>query len=58
MHTTSFTGCGTILVAGLFTALNVLFIYAVPLEQMKGAVGAFAATDLSVRPSRDFSALP
>src|SRR5258708_35421828 len=47
-HTTPFTRYGTILVAALFIALNVLFIYAVPLESMKGvvAVGALAATHL------------
>ncbi len=40
--------CGTVLVAVLFIALNILFIYAVPLESMKGvvAVGALAATHL------------
>ena len=40
--------CGAILVAALYLALNVLFIYAVPLESMKGvvAVGALAATHL------------
>ena len=40
--------CGTILVAALFIGLNVLYIYAVPLETMKGvvAVGALAATHL------------
>jgi len=40
--------CGTLLVAALFILLNVLFIYAVPLETMKGvpAVGALAATHL------------
>ena len=39
---------GTALVAALFIGLNVLFIYAVPLEKMKGevAIGAFAATHL------------
>ena len=39
---------GTLLVASLYLLLNVLFIYAVPLEQMKGvvAVGALAATHL------------
>lgn len=39
---------GTALVAALFLALNVLFIYAVPLESMKGvvAIGALAATHL------------
>ena len=39
---------GTALVAALFIGLNVLFIYAVPLEKMKGevAVGALAATYL------------
>jgi len=39
---------GTILVAALFCTLNVLFIYAVPLEQMKGvvAVGSLAASHL------------
>jgi APA family basic amino acid/polyamine antiporter len=40
--------CGTLLVAALFIGLNVLFIYAVPLESMKGVVsiGALAATHL------------
>ncbi|HYL73087.1 MAG TPA: amino acid permease [Bryobacteraceae bacterium] len=40
--------CGTTLVAALFIGLNVLYIYAVPLETMKGvvAVGALAATHL------------
>jgi APA family basic amino acid/polyamine antiporter len=39
---------GTALVAALFLGLNVLFIYAVPLESMKGvvAVGALAARHL------------
>jgi basic amino acid/polyamine antiporter, APA family len=39
---------GTALVAALFIVLNVLFIYAVPLESMKGvvAVGALAAQHL------------
>ncbi len=39
---------GTILVTALFLALNVLFIYAVPLDKMmyKQAVGALAATYL------------
>ncbi len=39
---------GTMLVAALFIALNVLFIYAVPLDEMKGvvAVGALAAQHL------------
>ena len=39
---------GTALVAALFIGLNVLFIYAVPLESMKGvvAVGALAARHL------------
>ena len=39
---------GTALVAALYIALNVLFIYAVPLESMKGvvAVGALAAQHL------------
>jgi APA family basic amino acid/polyamine antiporter len=39
---------GTTLVAVLFCALNLLFIYAVPLEQMKGvvAVGSLAASYL------------
>ncbi len=39
---------GTALVAALFVGLNVLFIYAVPLESMKGvvAVGALAAQHL------------
>ncbi len=40
--------CGTVLVAVLFIGLNVLYIYAVPLESMKGvvAIGALAATHL------------
>ena len=44
---------GTTLVAALFIGLNVLFIYAVPLESMKGvvAIGALAAT-ASVRTGR------
>jgi basic amino acid/polyamine antiporter, APA family len=39
---------GTVLVAVMFIALNVVFIYAVPLEQMKGvvAVGALSASRL------------
>jgi APA family basic amino acid/polyamine antiporter len=39
---------GTTLVAALFLALNVLFIYAAPMEQLKGvpAVGALAAQRL------------
>jgi APA family basic amino acid/polyamine antiporter len=39
---------GTALVAALFIALNVLYIYAVPLDEMKGvvAVGALAARHL------------
>lgn len=39
---------GTLLVATLYILLNVLFIFAVPLEQMKGvvAIGALAATHL------------
>ena len=39
---------GTALVAALYIGLNVLFIYAVPLEDMKGvvAVGSLAATHL------------
>jgi len=39
---------GTLLVAAVFLGLNVVFIYAAPLEQMKGelAVGALAATRL------------
>jgi len=39
---------GTILVAALYIGLNILFIYAVPLESMKGvvAVGALAAQHL------------
>jgi basic amino acid/polyamine antiporter, APA family len=39
---------GTVFVAVFFVALNCLFIYAVPLEQMKGvvAVGALAASRL------------
>src|SRR5579871_3835719 len=40
--------CGTLLVAALYIGLNVLFIYAVPLESMKGvvAIGSLAATHL------------
>ncbi len=40
--------CGTLLVATLYILLNVLFVYAVPLESMKGvtAIGALAATHL------------
>lgn len=40
--------CGTALVAALFIGLNVLFIYAVPLETLKGVVpvGALAASHL------------
>ena len=40
--------CGTSLVAILFIALNVLFIYSTPLESMKGvvAIGALSATHL------------
>ncbi len=40
--------CGTALVTVLYLGLNVLFIYAMPLESMKGviAVGAFTATHL------------
>ena len=39
---------GTILVAALYLALNLVFIYAVPLETLKGemAVGALAASRL------------
>jgi len=39
---------GTVLVAALYVALNLTFIYAVPLEQMKGvvAVGSLAASHL------------
>lgn len=39
---------GTTLVAAIYVALNAVFIYAVPLEQMKGvvAVGALAASHL------------
>lgn len=39
---------GTVLVAALYVLLNVVFIYAVPLEQMKGvvAVGSLAASHL------------
>ena len=41
-------GIGTLLVAALYLALNVVFIYAAPLEDMKGeeAVGALAASRL------------
>lgn len=40
--------CGTALVAALYLALNALFLYAAPLEQMKGVmkVGALTATRL------------
>jgi APA family basic amino acid/polyamine antiporter len=39
---------GTALVAALYLALNLVFIYAAPLEQMKGviAIGSLAATNL------------
>ena len=39
---------GTLTVTALYIALNAVFIYAVPLESMKGvvAIGAFAATHL------------
>jgi APA family basic amino acid/polyamine antiporter len=39
---------GTVLVAGLYIALNVVFMYAVPLENMKGvvAIGSLAAHHL------------
>ncbi len=39
---------GTLLVAALYVGLNIVFIYAVPLEQMKGvvAVGSLAASHL------------
>ena len=39
---------GTVLVAGLYMGLNMVFIYATPLESMKGvvAVGALAASHL------------
>ena len=41
-------GIGTALVTVLYIALNLVFIYAVPLEELKGqeAVGAFAASRL------------
>jgi basic amino acid/polyamine antiporter, APA family len=41
-------GIGTVLVAALYLLLNMVFIYAAPLEDMKGkvAVGAFAASRL------------
>jgi APA family basic amino acid/polyamine antiporter len=41
-------GIGTLLVMGLYLALNVTFIYAAPLEKLKGheAVAAFAASYL------------
>ncbi len=41
-------GIGTVLVAALYIALNVVFIYAAPLEDLKGhiAVGALAASRL------------
>jgi len=40
--------CGTALVATLYVGLNLMFIYAAPLEEMKGviAVGAVAASKL------------
>jgi APA family basic amino acid/polyamine antiporter len=39
---------GTLLVAALYLVLNVVFVYAVPLEKMKGvlAIGSLAATNL------------
>ncbi len=41
-------GIGTVIVAALFVALNVVFIYAMPLEKMKGeiAIGALSAMHL------------
>jgi APA family basic amino acid/polyamine antiporter len=51
---------GTLLVAALYFALNLVFMYAVPLEQMKGevAVGALAASRLfGPEIARLFSAL-
>lgn len=50
---------GTSLVAVLFLALNVVFIYGVPLEQMKGvvAVGSLAASRLFPQFASFFSAL-
>ena len=41
-------GIGTVLVTGLYLALNAVFIYASPLEEMKNveAVGSFAASHL------------
>jgi len=41
-------GLGTALVTGLYLLLNVVFLYAAPLEELKGkfAVGAFAASKL------------
>lgn len=50
---------GTVLVAVLFFALNVVFIYGVPLEQMKGvvAVGSLAASRLFPQFASLFSAL-
>jgi APA family basic amino acid/polyamine antiporter len=41
-------GVGTAVVAALFLALNLLFIYSTPLEQMKGvlAIGSLAAQNL------------
>ena len=41
-------GIGTLLVTALYLALNVVFIYAAPLEDLKGkaAVGSFAASRL------------
>lgn len=57
--------CGTVIVSGLFLALNVVFIYAVPLETIKQqamrgdvAVGALAASHLfGRRIAGGFSAL-
>ena len=39
---------GTVLVAGLYMALNIVFVYAMPLEKMKGvvAIGSVAAHNL------------
>ena len=50
---------GTTLVAVLFIALNVVFIYGVPLENMKGvtAVGSLAASRLFPEVAGAFSAL-
>ena len=52
--------CGTTLVTALFIALNVVFIYAVPMESMKGevSVGALPPRTCSAPTLPDFSAPP